>query len=104
MHYALRAAIPIAVAVTFHPRLVRADEVVKLSMEEAERRAQKESPIVRRALQERLVVAADRPRAGQLFPANPWVAGTVGPRRDTSGSIPPATGLEWGLHAEQAVE
>ena len=80
----------------------RAEE--SLSLEEALRRAEEHSPLVRRARLERGIVSAKRVGAGVLLPANPGFTAALGGRRDTSGSVPPASGFEFGLQLGQSLE
>lgn len=96
-----RVCAAIAVAVSLHCVCAQA---APLSLEEALSRAERESPLVRRARTELQVVAAARAGAGVLLPYNPAVGAAVGGRRDNSGSMPPADGLEWALRLEQTVE
>jgi hypothetical protein len=67
----------------------RAEE--QLSLEQALKRAEDRSPLVRRARLERGIADAKRVGAGVLLPANPAVAAGFGGRNDTSGSVPPAS-------------
>lgn len=78
--------------------------VTRLSLDEALARAAAHSPLVRRARRERDVVAAARVGAGQILPANPVVLFSAGARRDSSSSVPPATGPELIGHVEQQIE
>jgi cobalt-zinc-cadmium efflux system outer membrane protein len=80
----------------------RAEE--QLSLEQALKRAEDRSPLVRRARLERGIADAKRVGAGVLLPANPAVAAGFGGRNDTSGSVPPANGFEYGLRLEQSIE
>jgi outer membrane protein, heavy metal efflux system len=82
----------------------RAQTTVRLSQDEAVERALQASPLVVRTDRERDVVAATRVGAGVLLPANPVVTAVGGHRRDTSKSVPPAVGPEWGVRVEQMIE
>jgi cobalt-zinc-cadmium efflux system outer membrane protein len=81
-----------------------AEAVLRLSRDEAVARALERSPVIVRADRERDLAAAARVGAGVLLPANPVASGFAGGRRDQSGSMPPATGPEWGVRLEQMVE
>src|SRR4051812_40618110 len=77
----------------------------QLTLDDALRSAEAASPLVRRARAERNAVAAADVGASVLLPANPVIAGGVGPRREG----PPANlvserGLQYFVHAEQTVE
>jgi outer membrane protein, heavy metal efflux system len=82
----------------------RPDAVVALTIEQALVRAEERSPLVRRALGERRVTEARRVGAAIALPSNPLLAASVGHRADSSGSVPLAQGVEWGLHLEQSFE
>ena len=76
-----------------------------LTLEEALRHAEETSPLVRRARAERDTVAARDVGASLLLPANPVIAGGVGPRREgPPSSVVDERGLQYFVHAEQAVE
>jgi cobalt-zinc-cadmium efflux system outer membrane protein len=74
-----------------------------LDLEEAARRAAEASPLARRAHAQRGTVEARRVEADLLLPANPGVALSAGPTRQTSAG---ATRSDLGLaaHVEQRVE
>jgi cobalt-zinc-cadmium efflux system outer membrane protein len=78
---------------------------VRLTLDEALRRAEETSPLVRRARAERDVVASRDVGASVWFPANPVIAGGAGPRREGPPSSAVADrGLQYFVHAEQAIE
>src|SRR6187200_2317732 len=82
-----------------------APSAARLTLEEALRYAEETSPLVRRARAERDTVAARDVGASVLLPANPVVVGGVGPRREgPPSSAVTDKGLQYFLHAEQAVE
>jgi cobalt-zinc-cadmium efflux system outer membrane protein len=98
-----------AVTTTTGSSPVRAAEApsrdAHLTLEDALRSAEEASPLVRLARAERDTVAARDVGASVLLPANPVIAGGVGPRREG----PPANliserGLQYFVHAEQTVE
>lgn len=78
------------------PRVLSFDQAIALGVAK--------SPLVRRAEAERQVAEAGRVGAGVLLPVNPYLSANLGRRRDVSGSLPPATGLEWGLRLELPIE
>lgn len=78
------------------PRVLSFDQAIALGVAQ--------SPLVRRASAERQVAEAGRIGAGVLLPVNPYLSANLGRRRDVSGSLPPATGLEWGLRLELPIE
>ncbi|HEX2573798.1 MAG TPA: TolC family protein [Polyangia bacterium] len=99
------AAIALAVvSLSSSAGALAAPATVRLSLEEALALAERHSPLVARARQERLVTAANRVGAGAILPTNPALSVSVGRRRDVSGSQPPATGPEVVGHLEQTIE
>jgi cobalt-zinc-cadmium efflux system outer membrane protein len=77
----------------------------RLTLDEALRRAEETSPLVRRARAERDVVASRDVGANLWFPANPVIGGGAGPRREgppSSGVI--ERGVQYFAHAEQTIE
>ena len=74
-----------------------------LSLEDAERRAEVASGLIRRAKSETTVVAARAVGASLPLPANPVLALSAGPRREDVGGTR-ATGTALGAHLEQMVE
>jgi cobalt-zinc-cadmium efflux system outer membrane protein len=75
-----------------------------LSLEQAIDRALTRSPLVRLAAKARATAATARIAASPLLPANPAATVTVGHRRDNSGSMPLANGVEWTARLEQAID
>ena len=75
-----------------------------MSEREAVSRALESAPLVIRSHRERDVIATERIGARALLPANPVASATIGHRRDDSASVPPATGVEWGVRLEQMIE
>jgi outer membrane protein, heavy metal efflux system len=76
----------------------------RYSLDEALKRAEEASPIVRRARAERQVVAAKMAGAKTLLPYNPVVSTYLDARRDVSGSVPLANGFEWLVRLDQTLE
>lgn len=78
--------------------------VVQLTMEDFVRAVDAANPTLRMALSAQRSEAARRVGAGLWLPSNPQLSGGAGFRKDTSGSTPPATGVEWQVRLEQAFE
>jgi cobalt-zinc-cadmium efflux system outer membrane protein len=75
-----------------------------LTIDDAARRATEASPLVRRARAEGGVVEARRVEADLFFPANPGVAGAVGPSRLRTAGGPAQSELGFRAHVDQALE
>jgi outer membrane protein TolC len=75
-----------------------------LSLDAFVQRVEDTSPEVRRARAMQRVMEARRVGAELWQQNNPSVFAGVGRRRDTSVSVPPATGPEWTLHIEQQLD
>jgi cobalt-zinc-cadmium efflux system outer membrane protein len=77
----------------------------RLTIDEALRRAEELSPLVRRARAERDVVASRDVGASLWLPANPVIGGGAGPRREgPPSSVVTERGVQYFAHAEQAIE
>ncbi|MEO8213869.1 MAG: TolC family protein, partial [Myxococcales bacterium] len=85
---------------------------MQLTLEDALRRAEGASALVRRARAERLAVEARDVGARLMFPANPVVAVGAGPRTESRTEQRPEqvsgvgrdSGIQYALHAEQTLE
>src|SRR6188768_2228267 len=98
-------AAPTARVAPAAPAASAASGDARLTLEEALRHAEETSPLVRRARVERDAIAARDVGASLLLPANPVIAGGVGPRREgPPSSVVDERGLQYFVHAEQAVE
>ncbi|RYF03953.1 MAG: hypothetical protein EOO40_11680, partial [Deltaproteobacteria bacterium] len=75
-----------------------------LDLAEAVRLATQQHPEVIRALATETHVLSRRVGARLYLPQNPEVSVGLGQRRDSSGSEPAATGLEWAIQLQQMVE
>jgi cobalt-zinc-cadmium efflux system outer membrane protein len=78
---------------------------LSLSLDEALRLGESASPLVRRALAETRETRARDVGARLALPSNPVFGGFAGRRREAGvGGTPAASGTQFGLHLEQAVE
>lgn len=75
----------------------------ELSLDETLRRGEQFVPLLVKARNEELAVQAKRAGAAMILPQNPYATFLGGYRRETT-STPTATGFQYQLHVEQAIE